>query len=85
MFNLGRFYFSKKELFLLLSALMLGLIVYLKYSISFFDPLKLLILTIFTFLAKGFISTINDTPLLLVFLISIFLTLLSLFGTTNIL
>ncbi|MBI4129871.1 hypothetical protein HY468_00995 [Candidatus Roizmanbacteria bacterium] len=75
MFNIGKFYFSKKELFLLLTAVLLFLMMQYNYTVSFFNPFNLLVLTILTFLAKGFFTSVNDTPLFLVFLSAVFLTL----------
>ena len=75
MFNLGRFYFSKKELFLLIASVLLFIIMQSNFTISFFDPFELLVLTVFTLLAKGFFTTTNDGVLFVIFLASIFLTL----------
>src|SRR3989344_8288107 len=75
MFNIGRFYFNKKELFLLVAAVLLFIIMRSNYTISFFNPFELLVLTVFTLLAKCFFTSTNDTPLLIVFLFAIFLTL----------
>lgn len=74
MFGLNRFYFSKKELFLILAGILLVVIMRMNLTVSFFDPYQILLLTLLTFLAKGFISTTNDAPVFIVFLASIFLT-----------
>ena len=75
MFNLGKFYFSKKELFLLLASVLLFVIMQFNFTVSFFNPFNLLVLTVFTLLAKGFFTTTNDSVLFIIFLASIFLTL----------
>jgi hypothetical protein len=62
-------------MFLLFAAVALFIMNYFHYTFDFFDPFKLLILTILTFMAKGFFATINDTPLFLVFIAAIFFTL----------
>ena len=54
-------------MFLLLAAVLLFLLHYFHYTFDFFNPFNLLILTILTFIAKGFFSTINDTPVFLSF------------------
>ncbi|PIP32719.1 hypothetical protein COY59_05615 [Candidatus Gottesmanbacteria bacterium CG_4_10_14_0_8_um_filter_37_24] len=75
MFYLGRFYFSKKELFLLIAGI--ALIVMLKsgYSLPYFKTDYLLALTLLTFIVKGFIPTTHDSPLLITFLTSLALTI----------
>lgn len=75
MFNISKFYFSKKEMFLLIAAVALFIMHQQHYTFDFFNPFNLLILTVLTFIAKGFFSTINDSPLFLVFLTAVFLTL----------
>lgn len=75
MFSIGKFYFNKKEMFLLVAAILLFIVMQFNYTVSFFNPFDLLVLTIFTLLAKGFFTSTNDSPLLLVFLFAIFLTL----------
>lgn len=62
-------------MFLLIAAAVLFILTRMHYTFDFFDPFKLLILTVLTFIAKGFFSTINDSPLFLVFIVAIFLTL----------
>lgn len=75
MFNIGKFYFNKKELFLLIAAVLIFFVMRSNYTISFFDPFDLLVLTVFTLLVKGFFTSTNDSPLLIIFLFAIFLTL----------
>lgn len=69
------FTITKKEVFLILSAVLLMGIVALHVPIPFFNAYDLVIIIVLTFIAKGFFPPYNDTPLLLVFLASIFLTL----------
>jgi len=73
--TLSHFTITKKELFLLLSAVLLVAAIALHIPLPFFNAYDLIIITMLTFIGKGFFPSNNDTPLLLVFLASIFLTL----------
>lgn len=72
---LSRFSITKKEIFLLATAIILLFSVVLQIPISVFNAYDLLLLTILTFLAKGFFTDTHDTPLYFMFTICIFLTL----------
>lgn len=74
-YYLGKFYFEKKDLFLLLVIFILLGVLYSNYPIPLFDPKNLLVLTIIFLLAKGLILPTHDAAVFTTFLTALFLTL----------
>lgn len=74
-YYLGRFYFEKKDFFLLFGGGLIALLVWLNYPVPFFKLQNLALLTIFLFLAKGILVPARDEALFLTFLAAVFLTL----------
>jgi len=73
--KLGPFFFDTKELFLVLLAGLIVLIIYLGWQVPFFDLNKLLLLVILFFLVKGLLSGIHNENFLILAIITIFLSL----------
>lgn len=71
----GKFYFEKKDLFLILAVLIIWATIHFSYSFPLFDPQNLLILTVIFLLAKGLILPTHDTAVFTTFLTALFLTL----------
>lgn len=74
-YYIGQFYFDKKELFLFLTLIILGAILYFQYPVPLFQPKHLLVLLILLLISKTIISSSKDTPLFLTFFVAILLTL----------
>lgn len=74
-YYLGKFYFEKKDFFLILAALLLWGALYFSFPLPLFNPQNLLALTILFLLAKGLILPTHDTAVFTTFLVAIFLTL----------
>lgn len=75
-YYIGQFYFDKRELFLLLALILLGIAIYLNYPIPVFIPQQLFVLLLLLLLSKAIIPSAKDTPIFLTFLVSLFLTLI---------
>lgn len=74
-YYIGQFYFDKRELFLILGIIVLGIIIYFNYPIPLFRPQQLFVLLILLLITKAIIPSTKDAPLFLVFLTAIILTL----------
>lgn len=74
-YYLGKFYFEKKDFFLILAAIFLWGAFYFSFPLPFFDPKDLLTLVILFFLAKGLILPSHDAVVFTTFLVALFLTL----------
>jgi hypothetical protein len=73
--HIPKFTITKKEIFLLAAALLILFSLVLQIPISVFNAYDLLLITILTFLAKGFFQDTKDTPLYFIFTLGIFFTL----------
>lgn len=74
-YYLGKFYFEKKDLFLILAILLLWGTIHFSYPLPLFDPQNLLILTVVFLLAKGLILPTHDTAVFTTFLVALLLTI----------
>lgn len=74
-YYIGQFYFDKRELFLVIGLIALGLIIYFNYPIPLFRPQQLLVLLLLLLISKAIIPSAKDTPIFLVFLTALLLTL----------
>jgi hypothetical protein len=72
---IGPFYFDTKEIFLILTAILLGLAMYFGWTLWWFDKRALLTLTILILLTKGLLPAIHNEAFFILALIAIFLTL----------
>lgn len=73
--NIPKFTITKKELFLFSAAIIILFTLVLQIPLSVFNAYDLLLITILTFLAKGFFNDTKDTPLYFMFILGIFFTL----------
>lgn len=74
-YYIGQFYFDKRELFLLLLAILLGVAIYLGYEVPLFKLQQLFVLMLLLLFSKAIIPSSKDTSLFFAFLIAVFLTL----------
>lgn len=74
-YYLGKFYFEKKDFFLILAILSLLGTIHFSYPLPLFDSKNLLVLTILFLLAKGVVLPTHDTAVFTAFLVALFLTL----------
>ncbi len=72
---LGPFYINTKELFLIMTAVILGLAIKFGWGLYWFDKRVLLVLVVLLFVTKSVLSTINNEVFFLLAIVSIFLTL----------
>jgi hypothetical protein len=72
---LGPFYFDTKEIFLILTAILLGLAIYFGWSLWWFDKRSLLTLVILILFTKGLLPSIHNEAFFILALVAIFLTL----------
>lgn len=72
---LGPFYFNTKEIFLIIAAVLLALIMALGWEIWWFDPKTLLTLTILILITKGLLPAIHNESFFVLALVTIFLSL----------
>jgi len=75
-YYIGQFYFDKRELFLILCLVLLGVAIYFGYPIPIFKPQQLFVLLLLLLFSKAIIPSAKDTPVFLAFLVSLFLTLI---------
>lgn len=71
----GPFYFDTKEIFLILTAIVLCLAIYFGWSLWWFDKRALLTLVILILFTKGLLPSIHNEAFFILALVSIFLTL----------
>lgn len=74
-YYVGQFYVSKRDVFLVLGILLLGLLIYLNYPIPYFDTKQLATLFILAFFAKGLLLPTHDSVVFMTFFIGVLLTL----------
>ena len=74
-FYLGKFYFDKRDLFIILTIILLLAGFKLNYPLPYFEYKNLIILSLLFLLGKGFLLTSYDSSLFTTFLIAIILTL----------
>jgi len=74
-YYIGQFYVGKRDIFLLMGAILLVIALYLHYPIPYFDTQNLLILFILAFFTKGLLLPTHDSAVFLTFLLAVFLTL----------
>ena len=72
---LGPFYINTKELFLILTVVILGLAIKFGWDLYWFDKRVLLVLVVLLFVTKSVLSTINNEAFFLLAIVTIFLTL----------
>ncbi|MCX7881498.1 MAG: hypothetical protein N2482_03265 [Patescibacteria group bacterium] len=72
---IGPFYFDTKEIFLVLTALFLGLAMYFGWSLWWFDKRSLLTLVILILFTKGLLPSIHNEAFFILAIVAIFLTL----------
>ncbi len=72
---IGPLYFDTKEIFLILSAIILGLAMFFGWSIWWFDKRALLTLVILILFTKGLLPSIHNEAFFILALVSVFLTL----------
>ena len=73
--KIGPFFLDTKELFLVLLAGLLLLVIYLGWQLPFFDAYKLLLLTVLFLLIKGLLSGIHNENFLILAVVTVFLSL----------
>lgn len=71
----GHFTLTKRELFLLGATMLMIISAIARVPVPFFNVSHVLLLTIFTFLGKGFFPAVKDTPLYFALLAGIVMTL----------
>ncbi len=74
-YYIGQFYFDKRELFLILALIPLGIAIYIGYPIPIFKGSQLFVLLLLLLFSKAIIPSSKDTPIFLTFLTAVFLTL----------
>ena len=74
-FYLSKFYFDKRDLFIILAVALLLLGNHLDYPLPYFEYKNLIILTLLFLLGKGFLLTTYDSALFTTFFVAIILTL----------
>ena len=74
-YYLGKFYFDKRDLFIVLAVVLLLLGNYFHYPLPYFEYKNLIILAILFLFAKGFLLTAYDSALFATFLTATILTL----------
>jgi hypothetical protein len=72
-YSIGQFYFTKRDLFLLFTALSIGGMILTDYSLPFFDTRQLALLVILLFIAKGILLPAKDTIVFITFFAGIML------------
>lgn len=72
---LGPFYISTKEIFLILTAILLGVAMYLNWDTVFFDKKILFTLAIIILFVKGLLPGIHNEAFFLNTLVTVFLSL----------
>ena len=72
---LGPFYFDTKEIFLILSAILIGLCMYFGWNLWWFDRTALLTIIILMLITKGLLPAIHNEAFFLLAIATIFLTL----------
>lgn len=72
---LGPFYFDTKEVFLILTAMLLGTAIYFNWPLWWFDKQSLLTLVILILFTKGLLPSIHNEAFFILAIVSIFLTL----------
>jgi len=72
---IGPFYFDTKEIFLILTAVLLGLAMYFGWSLWWFDKRVLLTLVILILFTKGLLPSIHNEAFFILAIVTIFLTL----------
>jgi len=72
---LGPFYFDTKEIFLILTAILVGLAWYFGWSLWWFDSRALLTLVILILFTKGLLPSIHNEAFFILAIVAIFLTL----------
>ena len=74
-YYLGKFYFDKRDLFILIAVAFLLIGYKFDYPLPYFEYKNLIILTLLFLLGKGFLLTTYDSALFTTFLTAIILTL----------
>ena len=74
-YYLGKFYFDKRDIFIILALVLLLIGYRLDYPLPYFEYKNLIILTLLFLLGKGFLLTTYDSALFATFLVAIILTL----------
>lgn len=74
-FYLGKFYFDKRDFFILLAIGLLLIGFHYQYPLPYFQYQNLIILSLLFLLAKGFLLTSYDSALFVTFLAAVVLTL----------
>ena len=74
-YYLGKLYFEKKDLFLILAVLLLAAAIRFGYPLPLFGPQNLLVLAIIFLIAKGLILPTHNPAVFSTFLLALFLTL----------
>lgn len=74
-YYIGQFYFDKRELFLILALILLGVAIFVGYPIPVFKGSQLFVLLLLLLFSKAIIPSSKDTPIFLTFLGAVFLTL----------
>jgi len=72
---LGPFYFDTKEIFLILTAVLLGLAWYLGWPLWWFDKRALLTLVVLMLFTKSLLPSIHNEAFFILAIVTIFLTL----------
>jgi len=73
--RIGPFWFDSKEMFLVLTALLIGVASYFNWPIPFFDKQALLILAILFLFIKGLLPSVHNENFLILAIVTIFLSL----------
>ena len=71
----AHFSLTKKEMFLLAAALVLIVLLVGQVPVPYFNVSHILLLTLFTFLGKGFFPATKDTPLYFALISGVLMTL----------
>lgn len=74
-YYIGHFYFSVRDFFLLAAAGLLAIVVYLGFSLPFFDTKQIFTLVLLALVAKGLLLPAHDSVVFLTFFVALALTL----------
>jgi hypothetical protein len=72
---IGPFYFDTKEVFLIITAILIGLSMLFGWSLWWFDKRALLTLVILILFTKGLLPSIHNEAFFILAIVAIFLTL----------
>lgn len=74
-YYIGQFYIDKRDIFLIISGVIVVYAIYFGYPIPYFNPQHLLFFLFLLFIAKGLILPTHDSVVFVVFLLALFMTL----------